>query len=317
LRNKKTTRFLGCKNIRATNRWFVSGTPIQNKKEDFYSLCDALGLDSLFYKKEENLQKIRQDYVLYRTKKSVGIVLPDVVPVNYLVPWQNKFEKLISEDIHSLISISGVSSKKSGLFSKHIVDGEGGTLIALLRAKQSCIMPSLMKHIFKDVQLGGLTTGSKVDAVIKKLISRKDNGKGKIVFCQFRQEIDYIAQKLIEKGLIVLTMDGRVKGKKRLNYLKMSADVMILQIQTGCEGLNLQENYSEVYFVSPHWNPSVEDQAVARCHRIGQKKQVQVFRFIMSGFEKEVDEKVDPITLEKYIQTVQDSKRKIADEILV
>ena len=50
-----------------------------------------------------------------------------------------------------------------------------------------------------------------------------------------------------------------------------------MQIQTGCEGLNLQENYSEVYFVSPHWNPAVEDQAIARCHRIGQKNSTSVY----------------------------------------
>ena len=61
---------------------------------------------------------------------------------------------------------------------------------------------------------------------------------------------------------------------------------MILQIMTGCEGLNLQ-HFNQVYFVSPHWNPAVEDQAVARCHRIGQKKEVKVFRFRMEGFDDE------------------------------
>ena len=55
-----------------------------------------------------------------------------------------------------------------------------------------------------------------------------------------------------------------------------------MQIQTGCEGLNLQDNFSEIYFTSPHWNPCVEDQAIARCHRIGQKKTVYVFKFEMS-----------------------------------
>jgi hypothetical protein len=58
--------------------------------------------------------------------------------------------------------------------------------------------------------------------------------------------------------------------------------ILILQIQSGCEGLNLQAHFSEVYFVSPDWNPTLEEQAVARCWRIGQKKPVDVFRFSMN-----------------------------------
>ena len=50
----------------------------------------------------------------------------------------------------------------------------------------------------------------------------------------------------------------------------LTNDVLIMQIMSGCEGLNLQE-YNQIYFTSPHWNPAVEDQAVARAHRIGQK----------------------------------------------
>jgi len=62
--------------------------------------------------------------------------------------------------------------------------------------------------------------------------------------------------------------------------------VLILQIRTCSEGLNLQ-SYSDVYFVSPHWNPCVEDQAIARCYRMGQTSQVRVFRFYMSDFVAE------------------------------
>ena len=54
---------------------------------------------------------------------------------------------------------------------------------------------------------------------------------------------------------------------------------MIAQIQTCCEGLNLQ-HFAEVYFTTPNWNPAVEDQAIARAHRIGQKKEVDVYRFM-------------------------------------
>ena len=62
---------------------------------------------------------------------------------------------------------------------------------------------------------------------------------------------------------------------------------MVVQIQTGCEGLNLQKHYSEVYFVSPNWNPAVEAQAVARCHRIGQKLPVFVFKYEMDELTRD------------------------------
>jgi len=81
-----------------------------------------------------------------------------------------------------------------------------------------------------------------------------------------------------------------------------------LQIQTGCEGLNLQENYSEIYFISPHWNPAIEDQAIARCHRIGQSKVVFVQRFIMAPFSDSY------INIERYVHSVQENKRTIAQE---
>ena len=318
LRNKKTDIFLGCINIRATNKWFVTGTPIQNRKEDFYSLCYALGLLPAFYKNETNLAYIKETYILHRTKNHVGIQLPDIKETNCLVPWKNKKEKAISEDIHSLLECSHVSSSKRGAFGNYIVDD--GPLIIVLRAKQSCIMPSLMKNILSENGVGvtDFSAGSKVDAVVEKIISRKENGSGKIIFCHYREEIDYISNKLMAAGLVVAILDGRIKGKKRAEQLKMKADVMILQIQTGCEGLNLQENYSEIYFVSPHWNPAVEDQAIARCHRIGQVKPVSIFRFIMSGFDKDPENISgrQPITLEKHIQSIQRAKRQIVKEIL-
>ena len=89
--------------------------------------------------------------------------------------------------------------------------------------------------------------------------------------------------------------------------------VLILQIQTGCEGLNLQENYSEIYFVSPHWNPSIEDQAVARCHRFGQTKPVYVQHFEMEDFVKE-ESKIR--TVDNYVGVVQCIKRDIINKYI-
>jgi SNF2 family DNA or RNA helicase len=140
-----------------------------------------------------------------------------------------------------------------------------------------CVYPGLMiakKEGFEDFEdfegKDALDCTTKIDEVVKSVVQRRNNGCGKLIFCCFRGEIDLIYKKLIESGMTdVVKLDGRVSGKKRGNILNKKNNVLILQIQTGCEGLNLQEFYSEVYFVSPHWNPAIEDQAIARCHRIG------------------------------------------------
>ena len=91
-----------------------------------------------------------------------------------------------------------------------------------------------------------------------------------------------------------------------LSYIKN--DVLIMQIKSGSDGLNLQQ-YSEVYFTSPHWNPSVEDQALARVHRIGQKKDVTVYKFIMNR----VNGGTSP-SFDAYCNEVQNVKRKVQKE---
>ena len=156
-----------------------------------------------------------------------------------------------------------------------------------------------------------------MDSVVNKILQNKDNGNGKIIFCHFREEIDEIALRLRAGGICkIATFDGRISNGKRADILNDKNDVLILQIQTGCEGLNLQENYSEIYFVSPHWNPAIEEQAIARCHRIGQMKEVTVTRFEMSNFVKDEDQEVETRTVDNYVNSVQNSKRKIIDEFI-
>jgi SNF2 family DNA or RNA helicase len=185
-----------------------------------------------------------------------------------------------------------------------------------MKAKQSCIFPKLiLKKLdrltpYKEV----LNCSSKLDSVIETILQNKDNGNGKLIFCQFREEIDEIAKRLRDGDMKnIVTMDGRTTNFKRKQILENKNDAIILQIQTGCEGLNLQEHYSEVYFVSPHWNPAVEDQAIARCHRIGQLKPVVVNRFEMSTFG--IPDR-DTVTIDKYVNVVQENKRNIANQYM-
>ena len=161
---------------------------------------------------------------------------------------------------------------------------------------------------------------SKLDQVCDKIIERNNNGRGKLIFCHYRAEIDHISSAREGGGMEVAKFDGRTPHKESNGILTQKWDALILQIQTGCEGLNLQQ-FSEVYFVSPHWNPAVEDQAVARCHRIGQTEPIDVFRFTMYGFAHADSEEEDAtypstFTLDEYSRDTQQLKREVAREVL-
>jgi hypothetical protein len=134
----------------------------------------------------------------------------------------------------------------------------------------------------------------------------------------------------------VAIIDGNVAAKERARIFAAAPTVLILQIRTCSEGLNLQ-SYSDVYFVSPHWNPCVEDQAIARCYRMGQTSQVRVFRFYMTDFVMErsgvavagaeefeseqsgvAGESSDHIsTLDHKCEEIQERKRVLCNEFLL
>lgn len=326
LRNK-TTCYKSARLLKADIRWLVSGTPIQNKKSDFYNLCAILNLPASFYTNSENLGLLASAFILKRTKKMVGIRIPDIVSSKDIVDWTNRSEMELSEELHSALEFSNVSSNKSRDLI-NLLNRKEGKLSILLHSRQSCIYPKLlMPAINRLLHLGlqfdyqkykeAFNYTSKLDSVINKILENKGNGNGKIVFCHFREEIDQIAIRLRNGGITrVATFDGRVSSEKRHSILIQKNEVLILQIQTGCEGLNLQENYNEIYFVSPHWNPAIEEQAIARCHRIGQTKEVFVTRFEMNNFVKGAEQQVETRTIDNYVNSVQNIKRQIADEII-
>ena len=327
LRNGKGTRYFSVRLLQANIRWLVTGTPIQNRKKDFYNLCKVLRLPASFYTDIDKLKMNARDFIMKRTKQQVGIQIADLYIGKNMVQWANEKEKELSEELHSAFSFTNTRAKND---SQTIIGAFNScTLALLLRARQSCIYPKLMAGQLNKMVENGLLSNyddykeafdysSKLDSVIKKILDRKDNGCGKIIFCHFREEIDEIAARLRSGGMLkVATLDGRTSNGKRFDILNDKNDALILQIQTGCEGLNLQEHYSEIYFISPHWNPAVEDQAIARCHRIGQTKPVYVERFEMCSFVPDKDDDVTTKTIDKYVNDVQEGKRIVASEILV
>ena len=158
-----------------------------------------------------------------------------------------------------------------------------------------------------------------------KLKSPKENGKTfvensfakpKLVFCHYRDEINSI-HKILQphiknENLQVYIYDGRTTTEERNKILNASnqnaiIDVLLIQIQCGCEGLNLQY-FKEIYFTSPHWNPAMEDQAIARCHRIGQTSDIQIFKFFMNPFNTQNTQPED-LSMDLRILEIQKNKK--------
>jgi SNF2 family DNA or RNA helicase len=374
LRNKTSRIFKGAMRVVASataaavrpSVWIVTGTPIQNKISDLKSLCYILGFGVGDLISEEKRRAIRDEYVLRRTKVSVGMVaaesaaegeevveeaadvtcaprLQSLKHYKSQVPWTSENELDLSREIHQKARNTTDRAERLKLYT---------------RMRQMCVWPALLsskmktKTKTKDMddsdaeETHGLSMDefhvavskqSKLDRVVATMVAEAAAGGGSgrksIVFCHYRREMTQLCDMLLRSGggggggrseEDIAIIDGTVGQRERARIFAAAPTVLILQIRTCSEGLNLQE-YSDVYFVSPHWNPCVEDQAIARCYRMGQTKGVRVFRFYMTDFVSEVDSLTgeDTATVEECISTldhkceeIQERKRVLCNEFL-
>ena len=318
LRNKNTIIHRMALSIKTKICWFVSGTPIQNKVADFKNVCLILGIriDSM-----DVLQEVIQMSVLKRIKKTADIVIPEINYENVEVVWKNANEKMISAGFHDFLKFRQgdpeealnayniESNFQETLFTamNKLYPDKNLALLNTIKSRQMCVLPSLVGKLMTNLtklipsaeamEWNKVVQNlpqyhSKIQSVVDKLIERRDT-EGKLVFCHFREEMSKLKQMLCERGIDeeeISIINGSISAKQRNKCIQRHPKFLILQIQTACEGLNLQEHYSEIYFVSPNWNPAIEQQAIARCHRIGQQKRVYVFRFYMTEKSMTVDE---------------------------
>ena len=306
LRNRKSKTFKGAEKLTTRITWIVTGTPIHNQIDDLYAYFALIGCP---HTSHNQLVRSIEEYVLMRTKDDVALDLPAVREETVKVAWTCPIERKMALGIHGMDSsdkfINGITSDVAG----------GHVFQRIMRSRQSCISNSLYADVLMNSDktreipthlLSQMLNGnSKLANVVKTLVERNGNGRKKLVFCTFRKEIDMLSVMLTGYGVKVAIFDGRVSNKERKAMLASDEmDVLLMQIQTGCEGLNLQK-FKEVYFVSAHWNPSVEDQAIARCHRIGQRDEVDVFRFVMDDFS------ASDAAYDNVIGRVQTKKRRL------
>lgn len=319
LRNGKTCVNQGARQMKTDITWLMTGTPIQNGETDLHSLYQLLGFTNI----KPNLEMLIQNYMLRRTKERAGIVLPPCNETIVPVEWKYKKEQLLAENIHARLGFSNLQATEETSVDEH-------RFKILAKAKKVCVLPKLLKKTMrrrlildgvvqkttKNIEM--VKDTSKIERVVAAILLKKDNGKPKLVFCYFHEEIDEIDRLLKIQGLNVKKFDGRTSKKERAQILSETCEVLIGQIDATNEGLNLQA-YKEIYMVSPQWNPAVQDQAIARSHRIGQTEPVEVFHFIMNGFPGKELVSVDlkAVTLDQHICNVQEIKRKIVKKLLL
>ena len=149
-------------------------------------------------------------------------------------------------------------------------------------------------------------SSSKLTAIVQHITNafQTDSKRKKLIFCEFRKELDFLQNSLNNSGISTGRIDGSTpKNLKKATIASDQVQVLLLQIKTCSEGLNLQK-YSDVYIVTPQWNPTIEEQAVCRAYRIGQSNQVNVYRFVMDNEELGLEE-----TMEMKVMTRQSVKR--------
>ena len=345
LRNPKTKTYLKIQSLKTRVFWCLTGTPIHNSPKDLASLFSLCKIEKPDWKK----------HFLQRFQGTLDISKRENVDV---LEWKNERELEMAKDIHGTIPCLGFGEKDLEGTESFWEKTKTCALVTMIRASQMCIFPKMIQSSLNtteyddpipDEYLETLEYGvsTKLQAVISHILDRKDNGNGKIIFCHFRLEMQRISEILRENGVDWVGDYSAFLKKKTVT----TTPILIMQIRSGCEGLNLQAQFSEVYFVSPNWNPALESQAIGRCFRMGQKKRVEVYRFYMNSVDspvnnavysaeireygwimdnlpadltKYISEFIDPLdtfkknnySLDKYIQIRQERKKEKMEEFL-
>lgn len=345
LRNCRSKKYKGMKELGGKIKWFVTGTPIQNVANDLHSLLMPLDIMPHMV----NRDTIRK-FVLGRTKSSVGIRMPkkSIFEIPVLLSSKHENEYNMAIQIHNQIRFQDVTVENVDRIIAELFEGRS-MFATMTAARQCCLIPEIVTNkafhfgIIEGLDVAELkqvVTHTKLTAVAEHISTHKEEGS-KLVFTHYRSESDRLNKLLRLKGLSVSVLDGRTKSKERKTILSgnndrfvqkvlyriskrykglssdigkkiaefLTPDVLLIQIKSGSEGLNLQA-YNNVYFTSPHWNPAVEDQAVARAHRIGQTKNVNVYHFVT---KLEGDK---TCSMDEYCQVVQAKKRELMNMVL-
>jgi non-specific serine/threonine protein kinase len=302
------------KQLKADARIALTGTPVENRLSDLWSLFDFLcpgllgsasrfkefvkQLNSREHQRYAPLRSLVQPYILRRLKTDRRIIddLPDKVEVQAFCGLSARqaamYAKLVAELADLLKNVDGMKRR-------------GAVLAYLMRFKQLCNHPS---QLLGDGQFAAADSGKfrRLGEICEEIASRQERA---LVFTQFREMTDPLAGFLAEafgRPGLVLHGDTAVKRRQAMVDQFQRDDgppFFVLSLKAGGTGLNLTAASHVIHF-DRWWNPAVENQATDRAFRIGQKRNVLVHKFVCRG------------TIEERIDALIEEKRQLAADLL-
>ena len=303
IKNPDTAQTLAIKTLKADVKVAMTGTPVENRLTELWSIFDFINqgyLGSLRefqksyaipierFKETSRAAKLKMSvspFVLRRLKTDKHVIsdLPEKMVLNeycYLSKSQAVlYEKTLNEMMAKISEFSGINRR--------------GNIFKLITAlKQIC------NHPYQFLKSGEMSRelSGKMDKCISTVQSILDNGEKTLIFTQYKEMGDILCKVIAEEcNTEPLFFHGSLTVPQREDLINRfqnddDAKIMILSLKAGGTGLNLTKATNVIHY-DLWWNPAVEDQATDRTYRIGQDKNVMVHRMITLGtFEEKIDE---------------------------
>lgn len=312
IKNPSSIGAKAVKCINAKHKFALTGTPVENRLAELWSIFDFimpgyLGKYNYFSEHYEkpvlhgNNQGIREElrfkiqpFILRRMKKDVLKDLPDKIETKIMPEMTSRQRKIYL----SYLSRIQPGIKDGSSFD----DGKGNIqiLAALTRLRQICCHPA----VFIDNYTGG---SGKMELLMEQLPELLDAGHSVIIFSQFTSMLSIIADTLNDNQIPFFYLSGATKAIDRKRYVEGfnqgNVKLFLISLKAGGTGLNLTGADTVIHF-DPWWNPAVENQAADRAYRIGQKKKVNVIKYVMKD------------SIEEKIYELQKRKKLLSDSVI-
>ena len=312
IKNPLTQSAKSVKLIKAQTRYALTGTPIENRLSELWSIFDYLMPGFLFtysrFRKQfespivkdgdpyalESLRRLSGPFVLRRLKKDVLKDLPDKLETVVYSMAEEEQKQLYTA--HALALKEELEQMSGDTYGTERIQ----VLAELTKLRQICCDPSLCFDRYK----GG---SAKLDTCMELITGGIAGGHKILLFSQFTSMLELIGQRLKKEGIAFHELTGATPKEERIRmagaFQTDETPVFLISLKAGGTGLNLTAADIVIHY-DPWWNVAAQNQATDRAHRIGQEKQVSVFKLIMKD------------TVEENILLLQEQKRDLADQII-